>query len=57
MIPAYLRQMWADVEVRSRFNRLSLEEEEMSEIWVWSSRRGTQVMIDEALSAYIECAG
>ena len=55
VIPAYLRQMWADVEVIQEqvSNRLSLEEEEMSEMSVPEQQAKTQVMIDEALSAYI----
>ena len=55
VIPAYLRQRWADVEVIQEqvSNRLSLEEEEMSEMSVPEQQAKTQVMIDEALSAYI----
>ena len=48
VIPAYLRQMWADVEVIQEqvSNRLSLEEEEMSEMSVPEQQAKTQVMID-----------
>lgn len=55
VIPAYLRQRWADVEIIQEqvSNRLSLEEEEMSEMSVPEQQAKTQVMIDEALSAYI----
>lgn len=55
VIPAYLRQRWADVEIIQEqvSNRLSLEEETMSEMSVPEQQAKTQVMIDEALSAYI----